>query len=175
MFCSLNIFTYNLGNHLTNPKLIGLSNTGKLVIGSSNTSMQYFNEGFSISDLKAIFNKLDIDGDGTLDRQELLQAVSNDSQYDLDDEDGVESKNGDGKRQRKLDLTKAVASAMLSSAASDADQDDGILTWEEFLDYFLPQVAKNGLTQAPQGLWRNRMGNVVNGKNINACRMLVKI
>ena len=32
----------------------------------------------------------------------------------------------------------------------------------------LSQVAKNGLTQAPQGLWRSRMGNVVNGKNINA-------
>ena len=63
---------YNLGNNLVNPKLVGLTSTGKLILGSSSANMQYFNEGFS-SDLKAIFNKLDKDGDGTVDRQELLK------------------------------------------------------------------------------------------------------
>ena len=131
LFCTLNVFNYNLGKSLVNPKLVGLTSTGKLVLGSSSANMQYFNEGFSISDLKAIFNKLDKDGDGTVDRQELLEALSGD--------DGNHSSSDikPKKCKKQVDITRAVASAMLSSAAADADQDDdGILTWEEFLDSF---------------------------------------
>ena len=110
--------------------------------------MQYFNEGFSISDLKAIFNKLDKDGDGTVDRHELLEALSGD--------DGNDPDTKPKKYKKQVDITRAVASAMLSSAAADADQDDdGILTWEEFLGFFLPQVARHGLPPVPQGFWRN--------------------
>ena len=150
LFCTLNVFNYNLGKSLVNPKLVGLTSTGKLVLGSSSANMQYFNEGFSISDLKAIFNKLDKDGDGTVDRQELLEALSGD--------DGNHSSSDikPKKCKKQVDITRAVASAMLSSAAADADQDDdGILTWEEFLGFFLPQVARHGLPPAPQGFWRN--------------------
>ena len=148
LFCFLNVFNYNLGKNLVNPKLVGLTSTGKLILGSSSANMQYFNEGFSISDLKAIFNKLDKDGDGTVDRHELLEALSGD--------DGNDPDTKPKKCKKQVDITRAVASAMLSSAAADADQDDdGILTWEEFLGFFLPQVARHGLPPAPQGFWRN--------------------
>ena len=98
--------------------------------------MSCFGEGFSIGDLKSIFESLDKDGDGTLDRNELQHAAKQLS------------------FGKKVDLTKSVASAMLMSAAAKADEDeDGLLSWEEFLAFFQPtaSIAKNG---APDGLWR---------------------
>ena len=135
LFCALPTLSYSLGN-VHRARLASFSTSGKLIVGGHGKTLQCFCEGFSIGSLKAIFKSLDVDGDGTLDRNELVQAAMN-----------TEVTQGS-------DLTKVVASAMLSSAAADADEDDdGVLTWDEFLGFFLPNTAVRR-RDPPQGTWR---------------------